>query len=117
MGSVEADLARHMSEQDRADRYSDALCDWITGERLIKKLRELSDAGRLSADEVLAIAASAIADAAPREFTGSAAAYDGSLGELPQRVAALVMAELQLDFDRECDEIGAQNRADARDAA
>lgn len=113
MGSVEADLANHESAQDRADRYSDALCDWITTDRVKAKLRELSAAGRLTADDLLMLAVSAIADAAPRGMTGTAAAYDKTVELLTDSLAGVVMAELQLDFDRECDEISAQNRADA----
>lgn len=117
MGSVEADLARYESEQDRADRYSDALCDWITTDRVKAKLREMSATYRLAPDDLLTLAVSAIADAAPREMTGTAAAHDKGVELLTNRLAGLILAELQLDFDRECDEVGAQNRVDSREAA
>jgi hypothetical protein len=117
MGSVESDLASHESAQDRADRYSDALCDWITTDRVKAKLRDLISVQRVTTEDLMILAVSAIADAAPREMTGTAAAHDKGIELLTNRLAGLVLAELALDFARECDEIGTQNRADARGAA
>jgi hypothetical protein len=117
MSAVEADLASYESAQDRADRYNDALCDWITTDRVKAKLRDLISAQWVTTEDLMILAVSAIADAAPREMTGAAAAHDKGVELLTNRLAGLVLAELALEFDRECDEISAQNRADARDAA
>lgn len=116
MSAVAADLANYESAQDRADQYNDALCDWVTTDRVKAKLRDLISAQWVTTEDLMILAVSAIADAAPREMTGTAAAHDKGVELLTNRLAGLVLAELQLDFDRECDEVGAQNRADAREA-
>ncbi len=121
MSTVEVDLARHQAEQDRADRYTDALWSWITSDRVKEVLGDMVKDGRLSADELLSLACYGIAELAPSGMTGTAAAYDESIGTLTSRVSGVVMAELQLDFDRWCDECRAEARAEAlaeaRDAA
>lgn len=95
MSTVENDLIRHLADQEAADRYSDALSDFWTAERLDEHLADIVGAMGLTASE---IALYSIAEHC--DFPNSATLTDSIRGRRLARAFRAAGLRMQTIFDR-----------------
>ncbi len=112
MSTVENDLTRHLADQEAADRYSDALSDFWTAERLDEHLADIVGAMGITASE---IALYSIAEHC--DFPNSATLTDSIRGRRLARAYRAAGLRMQTIYDQHADESRAEFRLSQRERA